>query len=197
MIWKMKKNLVLVLVLSLTLVGCKKEVVEVVMPTEPNPYNLPAEALEPIYESVDYGFRVKGPETWVKQADSLGMLVTYLKPGDPDMFQENITIARELRGDLALESYASQTRDQILEFFEGAEIKGENETTIAGQPAVKFRYVLDLEGLVLETEQVVVERPSEFMVLTFMATPTQFAGAYPEFNKLLNSLEFVGSEMPS
>lgn len=190
----MKKILLLSLAVCLVLTGCKKQPAAEVV-SENAPTELPAEAYEPAFESVEYGFRVKGPEGWIKQADSLGMLVTYLKPGDPDTFQENITIARELKpAGATLESYANDTRDQVLEYFEGAELKAESETTVGGLPAKKFRFVLTVEDLVLETEQIVLARENEFMVFTFMSLPKQFPKAFPAFNKLLDSVEFVGTE---
>lgn len=193
----MKKILLIGLLLSVSLTGCKKQAEEPASVAE-NPYDLPADAYETAFESVEYGFRVKGPDGWIKQADSLGMLVTYLKPGEAESFQENITIARELKPEGAtLESYAAETRDQVLEYFEGAELKAENETMVGGLAAKKFRFVLTVDGLVLETEQIVLERESEFMVFTFMSLPEQFPGAFPEFNKLIDSVEFVGTDMPA
>ncbi len=192
MILTMKKLIWLALALSVTLVGCKKEA-EPTPPVEENPYNLSAEALEPTFESQEYGFRVKGPQGWAKQADSLGMLVTYVKPGNPETFQENITIARENRADFELASYTKNTKKQILEYFPETELKGDNTATVAGLPAVKLRYILNVEDLTLEAEQVILEREQEFMVFTFMAAPDKFSTAYPEFSKLLKSLQLVGA----
>ncbi len=194
----MKKLFLLSLVVCVAQTGCKKQPAGEALVDENVPMDLPAEAFEPEFESVEYGFRVKGPEGWVKQADSLGMLVTYLKPGNPDSFQENITIARELKPEGSnLELYAAETRDKVLAYFEGAELKGENESMVGGLAAKKFRFVLTVDDLVLETEQIVLERSSEFMVFTFMSLPEQFPGAFPEFNKLIESVEFVGTEMPA
>jgi hypothetical protein len=194
----MKKNILLALLLVVVLTSCsKKQPANEPVPETVNTFDLPADALEPAFESVDYGFRVKGPDGWVKKADNLGMLVTYLKPGNPDMFQENISIARELKGDLTLDQYVTGTLQQVQEFFPESTINGQKETTVAGQAAVTLRYVMTVEGLVLETEQVIIDRPTEFMVLTFMAAPSQFSDAYPEFKKLLETLQLVGPEIPS
>lgn len=191
----MKKTFVLAWILGFVLTGCSRKEAEPDIVTPPEqPYDLSAEAFEPNFESQEYGFRVKGPEGWVKEADSLGMLVTYLKPGDPETFQENITIARELKAEGAeLKSYAAQTRDQILEYFPEAQLQSETSTTVGGLSAEKFRFILTVGGLTLETEQVVVERANEFMVFTFMSLPEQFPAAFAEFNKLLSSVEFVGN----
>jgi len=194
----MKKNILLALMLVLVLSACSKKQAPVeTIQTQGNTFDVPADALEPEFESVDYGFRVKGPEGWLKKADNLGMLVTYLKPGDPETFQENISIARELKGDLNLADYAAGTVTQVQELFPESTISGQTETTIAGQEAVKLRYVMTVEGLTLETEQVIIERSNEFMVLTFMAAPSQFSAAYPEFTKLLDTLQLVGDEVGS
>ncbi len=191
----MKKTLILVLVLGFGLVGCsKKEAPVEPVPTEDGIFKISEESLQPEFESVDYGFRVKGPEGWVKAVDELGMLVTYLKPGDPESFQENITIAREVKGDFNLADYVTGTAGQIAEFFPESEVTSRETTTLASREAEKLHYVFNIEGMTLETEQVIVERPTEFMVFTFMATPAQFEGTYAEFTKVLDSVQLVGDE---
>lgn len=192
----MKKTIVFTLVILVTLSGCSKKQAPTEEPAAvPNPFNVPADALETKFESVDYGFRVKGPAGWLKKADNLGMLVTYLKPGDPEKFQENISIAREVKGDLAFEDYVAGTLSQVQEYFPGSKITEQAEIQVAGQTAMKIRYLMTIEGLTLETEQIMMERPHEFMVLTYMASPIQFSESYSAFTQLLESLQLVGPEI--
>lgn len=192
----MIKNILVAGLLLVTLTACSKKDAPTEAPVDQaNTFEVPADALEPEFESVDYGFRVQGPDGWLKKADNLGMLVTYLKPGDPEVFQENISIAREVKGDLSFEDYVSGTMAQVEEVFAESEITEQSDLEIAGQTAKKIRFVIATEGLMLETEQIIIDRPNEFMVLTFMASPAQFANAYPAFTTLLDSLQLVGPEI--
>ncbi len=191
----MIKNILVAGLLVVTLTACnKKQVPQETLVDAPNTFELPADALEPVFESVDYGFRVKGPKGWVKKADNLGMLVTYLKPGNPETFQENISIAREVKGDLNFEDYVAGTIAQAGEVFAESEITAQSDMKISGRTAKKLRFVLTTEGLTLETEQIIIDRPNEFMVLTFMATPGQFSNSYEAFANLTESLQLVGPD---
>jgi|GEM_PF-5161703 len=165
MVERMKKYTawLLVLGLSLTVTGCKliggKE-----SPAEeetPTVTEIPAEAYEPEFESVDYGFSVQGPDGWVKKADVLGMLVTYVKPGNPDTFQQNISVARESKNDMSLVDYAKTTVAQVEELFEGSEILEQTETKIKDQDAAVLKYKIKIEDLDLMSEQIIINRPNE------------------------------------
>lgn len=192
----MIKNILVAGLLVVTLTACNKKQAPQETPIDaPNTFELPADALEPAFESVDYGFRVKGPKGWVKKADNLGMLVTYLKPGDPEAFQENISIARELKGGLSFEDYVAGTVVQVGEVFAESEITEQSDIEVSGKGAKKLRFILTTEGLTLETEQIIIDRPNEFMVLTFMATPGQFSNSYQAFADLTDSLQLVGPEV--
>lgn len=191
----MKKMFASFLVLSvLILTGCTLKGSQA---PEPEPQRLTPEQqaeLEPAFESVDYGFSVKGPDGWVKQPDKLGMLVTYVKPGDPEVFQENITVARELKGNLDLATYTQTTLEQMAQVFAEFKINEQKSVQIKGQTAERLGYQITQEGRVLQVEQLIVERPTEFLVLTYMANVDQFQVARPAFSGVVSSLKFFETE---
>lgn len=190
----MKKYFVWLLVLGVSpmlLTGCKllggKEETG-----EEAPVEIPAEALEPQFESVEYGFKVKGPDGWLKKADSLGMLVTYLKPGNAELFQENISLAREMKGDLSLKDYTASTVAQVGEFFPEHKLLEQSSVLLKGQKAEKIKYQITVEDLTLMAEQIIVDRPNEYLVITYMASPETFEASYEAFGAVKDSLVFVG-----
>lgn len=178
---------------SCSLIGGKEDQADpVVDQEEAGEVAVPAEALEPEHESVAEGFRVKGPDGWVKQPNNLGLLVSYMNPREGDGFKENISLAREDKRDLALVDYTNQTIEQLGTFFAEYSLLDRTTGSVAGQPGSRIRYQIQLEGLSLITEQLILERPSSYLVITYVATPEQFQISYEGLKQLEESLVFSG-----
>ena len=161
-----------------------------------NPVNteIPAEAFEPNFESQASGLQVQGPAGWLKKADNLAMLVTYLNPEAVEGFQENISLAQEPKTDLALAAYAEESMQQLASFFPGYRLITQTETTVQNLPALRLRYQIDTEVATLVSEQLIIDRPDSWLVITFIADQARFEPAYPNLATLEESLVFIEAQ---
>lgn len=152
---------------------------------------IPAEVLEPEFESAEQGFRVQGPEGWFKKADNLGMLVTYLNPEAVGDFQENISLAQEPKTDLDLLAYAEESKQQLASFFPGYTLLEQTEIIVQNQPALRLRYQIETDVATLVSEQLIIDRDDQWLVITLIAEASRFEPIYPNLTTLENSLEFL------
>ncbi len=134
----------------------------------------------------------------------MGLPVAFRRPMEnpTEQFLENLNVVIEPlptdKSSISLEDYNVAGVEQLKKMFPGITVASKEESTLAGNPAIKsvYSYVTAAHGapLHLKLEQVVTMKDSKIYILTYTATEENYDKYLPLVQEMVNSF---GVESPT
>jgi len=144
------------------------------------------------YSNSEYGFGFNPPAGWTKDTSgTLGVIVIFYSPINDD-FSENINVIRDvLPIGISLSSFVDIGVDQCYNLYTDFSLISSNPRTVNGMNAYEIVYTYNQGIYELLGKQVVVEKNSELILLTYTAEIEDYNVYFSEFEQSVNSLKIV------
>jgi hypothetical protein len=144
------------------------------------------------YKNYEYGFGFNPPTGWTKDTSGIfGTIIFFYAPVDDD-FAENINVVSDvLPSGTSLSSYVDINRDYLNDFFANYSLIISNSRIINGMNAIGDIYTYNQGIFDLKVNQVIVEKNSKLIILTYSAEIEDYDTYSFEFEQCANSLIIV------
>lgn len=130
-------------------------------------------------------FTIETPDDWEDRS-----IITFAAPALIGEFAANLVITREtIDFATSVEEYAYRQFDIAQKEVAGLKIVAQENTTLAGRPAVEIIQRLSAHGLNLQQLQTFILLDAEICVITCTATVGNFNQYLPRFRKILDSFQ--------
>lgn len=150
-----------------------------------------------VYENSDVGIRVDYSNDWIVD-DSVADIVFFYAPpdGPDDMMAENILIFVDyLSEPTTLEEYS----DLVIQNteFSGFSVTDSKTTTLANNPAMEIKILMELEGQTMEQTQIITVKDDAVYSMAFTTLPETTSRYMPIFERTVNSFEILSDSESS
>jgi hypothetical protein len=144
------------------------------------------------YSNTEFGFGLNPPAGWTKDTSgTLGLIVIFYAPIDDD-FAENINAVSDiLPSGTSLSSYVDTTIDYLNDYLTDYNLISSNPRTVNGMNAYEYEYNYTQVIYNIKAKQVIVEKNSKIIALTYTAEIDDYDTYSSEFEQCVNSLKIV------
>lgn len=143
-------------------------------PPSPPPPPLPCQKFSP-YDNYEYGFKIKYPPTWRRQAIDDPMTGEITKFMAPDDAKAKVTIKVEkLQKTLSLAEYSQASMEEINKFFPQVTILNRQDGTLANSPAYELTYQGVDNGVMVQKMEMGIVRTDKAYVVIYGAETGEY-----------------------
>lgn len=144
------------------------------------------------YVNNQHGFGMNPPEGWTTDTSgAMGLIVVFYAPINDDI-RENINVLVDtLPSGFTLSSYADSAKNQLINYLTNGTLISSNNRTANGMNAYEYVYTYTQGIYALEGKQVIVEKNSKLILLTYTANPEDYDTYSQGLEQCLNSLKIV------
>lgn len=144
------------------------------------------------YVNNQHGFGMNPPEGWTTDTSgAMGLIVVFYAPINDDI-RENINVLVDtLPSGFNLSSYADSAKSQASNYLTNCTLISSNTRTVNGMNAYEYVYTYTQGIYALEGKQVIVEKNSKLIILTYTANTDDYNTYSQGLEQCLNSLKIV------
>jgi serine/threonine-protein kinase len=122
------------------------------------------------YDNSEYGFKIKYPQNWTRQAIDDPMTGEITKFMSPNAANANVTIKVEkLQKPLSLAEYSQSSIEEIKKFFPQVTILNQKNNTLANLPAYELTYQGVADGVAVQKMEMGIVRTDKAYVVIYGA----------------------------
>ncbi len=144
------------------------------------------------YVNNQHEFGMNPPEGWTTDTSgTMGMIVIFYAPINDDI-RENINVLVDtLPSGFNLSSYADSAKSQASNYLTNCTLISSNTRTVSEMNAYEYVYTYTQGTYALEGKQVIVEKNSKLIILTYTANTDDYNTYSQSLEQCLNSLKIV------